>query len=100
VLAADGSVSEPVARQLAEGALERCPASLALSVTGVLGPGPDEDGKPAGLVYFGLARQQEDRRNETQAASVIRERFSEQNPDAIRRAVVLRALELLLEAAR
>lgn len=44
-----------VARQMAAGALDRAPcASLALSVTGVGGPGPHE-GKPAGLVYVGAA---------------------------------------------
>ncbi|HEX2556257.1 MAG TPA: NAD(+) synthase [Microvirga sp.] len=44
-----------VARRMAAGALERAPcASLALSVTGVGGPGPDQ-GKPAGLVYVGAA---------------------------------------------
>jgi NAD+ synthetase len=44
-----------VARQMATGALDRAPcASLALSVTGVGGPGPHE-GKPAGLVYIGAA---------------------------------------------
>jgi nicotinamide-nucleotide amidase len=44
-----------VARQMAAGALQRAPcASLALSITGVGGPGPHE-GKPAGLVYVGAA---------------------------------------------
>jgi nicotinamide-nucleotide amidase len=44
-----------VARRMAAGALDRAPsASLALSVTGVGGPGPDQ-GKPAGLVYIGAA---------------------------------------------
>jgi nicotinamide-nucleotide amidase len=44
-----------VARQMATGALDRAPcASVALSVTGVGGPGPHE-GKPAGLVYIGAA---------------------------------------------
>jgi nicotinamide-nucleotide amidase len=44
-----------VARQMAAGALDRAPcASLALSVTGVGGPGPHE-GKPADLVYVGAA---------------------------------------------
>lgn len=44
-----------VARRMAAGALDRAPsASLALTVTGVGGPGPD-NGKPAGLVYIGAA---------------------------------------------
>jgi NAD+ synthetase len=46
-----------VARAMAEGALARAPAAgLALSVTGVAGPASDE-GKPAGLVYVGVARR-------------------------------------------
>src|SRR5689334_3950174 len=47
-----GAVNEEVVTQLAEGALERSPASLAIAVSGVLGPKPDEDGNPVGLVYF------------------------------------------------
>ncbi|MFN4088083.1 MAG: NAD(+) synthase [Alphaproteobacteria bacterium] len=44
-----------VAQRMAAGALQRAPADrLALSVTGVAGPGPDQ-GKPAGLVYIGAA---------------------------------------------
>lgn len=44
-----------VARQMATGALDGAPeADLALSITGVAGPGPDQ-GKPAGLVYIGAA---------------------------------------------
>jgi nicotinamide-nucleotide amidase len=49
-----------VARRMATGALERAPgASLALSVTGVGGPGPHE-GKPPGLVYIGAALRGQD----------------------------------------
>jgi len=57
LLERQGSVNSNVARQLACGALDRSPADLALSVTGVLGPDPDEDGNPVGLVYFGCCRR-------------------------------------------
>lgn len=47
-----GAVNAEVVTQLAEGALERSPASLAIAVSGVLGPEKDEDGNPVGLVYL------------------------------------------------
>ena len=55
LLAARGAVSSEVALAMAEGALARGSADLALSVTGFAGPGADGD--EAGLVYFGLARR-------------------------------------------
>jgi nicotinamide-nucleotide amidase len=53
-LDAHGAVSEEVAREMAEGALERSDASVAVSVTGIAGPGGSEF-KPEGRVCFGLA---------------------------------------------
>lgn len=53
---AHGAVSEPVARAMAEGALARSRAAIAVSVTGVAGPGGGSVEKPVGLVCFGLAR--------------------------------------------
>jgi len=49
-----GAVSEPVAAQMAVGALARSSATLALSVTGIAGPG-GSGFKPEGRVCFGLA---------------------------------------------
>jgi nicotinamide-nucleotide amidase len=51
-----GAVSEEVARAMAEGALARSRATIAVSVTGVAGPGGGSAEKPVGLVCFGLAR--------------------------------------------
>jgi nicotinamide-nucleotide amidase len=51
-----GAVSEPVARAMAEGTLNRSRASIAVSVTGVAGPGGGSLDKPVGLVCFGLAQ--------------------------------------------
>lgn len=53
-LAAHGAVSEEVAAEMAQGALERSDAQIALSVTGIAGPGGSEH-KPEGRVCFGLA---------------------------------------------
>ncbi len=55
VLIAHGAVSEPVARAMAEGAIARSDAQLAVAVTGVAGPGGGSAEKPVGLVHFGLA---------------------------------------------
>jgi nicotinamide-nucleotide amidase len=53
----EGAVSDEVAHAMAEGALARSRADLAVSVTGVAGPGGGSDEKPVGLVCFGLARR-------------------------------------------
>ncbi|HWG77659.1 MAG TPA: CinA family protein [Steroidobacteraceae bacterium] len=87
-----GSVNRAVALQMAEGALQRSGAQIALSVTGVLGPDADEDGNPAGLVYLAVAQR-------AQRAVVVEECITRGSPDEVRRRVVLRALELLRGAA-
>lgn len=53
-LALHGAVSEPVAKEMARGALERSDGDIALSITGIAGPG-GSDHKPEGRVCFGLA---------------------------------------------
>lgn len=50
-----GAVSEQVAAAMAEGARKALRCDLALATTGVAGPGSDERGNPAGLVYIALA---------------------------------------------
>lgn len=53
-LAAFGAVSEPVALQMAQGALERFGADVALAVTGIAGPTGESPGKPVGTVSYAL----------------------------------------------
>jgi nicotinamide-nucleotide amidase len=57
LLAAHGAVSEPIARTMADGALARSRAEIAVAVTGVAGPGGGSVEKPVGLVWFGLAQR-------------------------------------------
>ena len=53
LIAAQGAVSEPVARAMAEGALARSAAQLAVAVTGVAGPGGGSPAHPVGRGWFG-----------------------------------------------
>lgn len=92
LIAAHGAVSEPVARAMAEGALSASPADLAVAITGIAGPGGGTPAKPEGLVHFACAR----RGRPTTHARVA---FGAIGRDAVRAASVLRALEMLGEAA-
>ena len=50
-----GAVSAPVAEAMAEGARKVLRADIAVSVTGLAGPGGDEFGNPVGLVFIGYS---------------------------------------------
>jgi nicotinamide-nucleotide amidase len=56
MLVAYGAVSEQVARAMTQGALKHSRADLAVSVTGVAGPGGGTKDKPVGLVHFAATR--------------------------------------------
>ncbi len=92
LLDADGAVSEPVARAMAEGALARAAAGLAVAVTGIAGPGGGSAGKPVGLVWFGLAGRGR--------ATLAERQVFPGDRAAVRRATVERALALLAVALR
>lgn len=87
-----GAVSEPVARAMAEGALDRAHASLAVAVTGIAGPG-GSDHKPEGRVCFALAATGRRTRTDTVDFGAI-------GRARVRQATVDHALDLLLAATR
>ena len=87
-----GAVSAEAARAMAEGALTHSPASRALSITGIAGPGGGSPEKPVGLVHFGLARR-------GGAIIAVEKRFGELGRDEVRSAAIATAIDLLLEAA-
>lgn len=91
-LAAHGAVSEAVAREMAEGALRRSAAELAVAITGIAGPGGSEF-KPEGRVCFGLAQ----RGHETRVETV---EFGAPGRAKVRAAATRHALGLLVAALR
>ncbi len=92
LLARHGAVSEPVARAMVQGALAHSHADIAISVTGVAGPGGGTDAKPVGLVHIAALRKGGD--------ILHREcRFGAIGRGPIRLASVAVALQLISRAA-
>ena len=91
VLEAHGAVSAEVAAAMALGAAERSGARLAVSVTGILGPGGGSPERPVGLVWFGVTLDGEVR--------TVRRRWPDVGRDKVREWATTKALSLLLKAA-
>lgn len=91
-LEAHGAVSAQTAEAMARGALQAAGTALAVSITGVAGPGGGTEAKPVGLVHFGCARED--------GTVLLREcRFGALTRDEIRARSVGVALDLLAEMA-
>jgi nicotinamide-nucleotide amidase len=88
-----GAVSKETAIQMAVGALEEADVDLAVSITGIAGPGGATPGKPVGLVHFAVASRD--------GRIVNKEcRFGAIGRSAVRQRSVLEALRMLMEMAR
>lgn len=88
-----GAVSKETATQMAVGALERAGVDLAVSITGIAGPGGAVPGKPVGLVHFAVAARD--------GRITHREcRFGAIGRSAVRQRSVIEALRMLMEMAR
>ena len=87
-----GAVSPETAEAMAWGALTNSRAQIAVSVTGIAGPGGATETKPVGLVHFAAA---------TEDGQLMRreERFGDIGRDEVRRRSVIVALHLLLTMA-
>jgi nicotinamide-nucleotide amidase len=90
LIADKGAVSSEVAEAMARGALRRSQADVAVSITGVAGPGGGSEEKPVGLVFIGLARKD--------GWSQVERCIFPGNRDAVRAHSVARALAHLATA--
>ena len=83
-----GAVSEPVARAMAVGVRNRLQADIAVSVTGLAGPGGDEYGNPVGRVYIGYCDE---------TVTLVRRFTFCGDRDSVRQQAIEEALKLILE---
>ncbi len=77
---------------MAAGLLQRSPADVGVSITGIAGPGGGSAEKPVGLVHFGCARR-------GASSAAVEKRFGDLGRTEVRLAAVAVALDLLLQAA-
>lgn len=88
VLEREGAVSAPVAEAMARGVRSQLLADVAVSVTGLAGPGGDDFGNPVGTVYIGYADEK---------ASCVRKYLFSGDRQSVREQAVKAALKLILE---
>ncbi|BCX49132.1 competence/damage-inducible protein [Haloferula helveola] len=86
-----GAVSEPVARQMADGALSASNADIAVAVTGIAGPDGGTDDKPVGTVFIALAAKGRE--------TMVLRQFHPRDRMGFKRAVSQAALECIRRAA-
>jgi nicotinamide-nucleotide amidase len=92
LIARYGAVSAACADAMARGALANSRATIAVSITGIAGPGGGSTEKPVGLVYLAMATGKR--------CDVSEMRFGPLSRDAIRDGAVRKALALIAAAAR
>lgn len=85
-----GAVSAPVAQAMAAGVRKLINASIAVSVTGLAGPGGDKFGNPVGTVFIGF---------ESDGFSIVKQYRFSGDREAVRKQAVDEALKLILENA-
>lgn len=88
-LADHGAVSSSTAAAMAEGCRNRFSTDVAISITGIAGPGGGSLEKPVGLVYLAVAVEQRTR---------VAEHTFPGNREQVRTAAIAAALDLILEA--
>lgn len=91
-IAAHGAVSVETTAAMARGAVRRAPADVAVSITGIAGPGGGTTQKPVGLVYLGVARRD--------GACRVERRVFPGDRSQIRQAALVEALQMLEDEAR
>ena len=84
-----GAVSSQTAQEMADGARARLNSRIAVSVTGIAGPGGEEPGKPVGTVWMGLS---------TEKGTETRELHFDGSREEVRLQTVQSALQAILEA--
>lgn len=93
IIARFGAVSVEVARAMAQGALHKSFADIAVAVTGVAGPSGGSLEQPVGLVHFACARKHA-------GIETVERRFGDAPREVIRQASVMQALDMLIHAAQ
>lgn len=88
-IAAHGAVGPETAREMAEGALARSDADLAVAITGIAGPDGGTADKPVGLVWFAVASR-------GHATHAMHRQFTGFGRSIVRKAATETALRLLL----